>query len=220
MNTQKNNPNQRSLIWKTLQGASRIFTTLWFDLKVDGLENVPQTGAVLLLSNHQSYLDPVLVGVRLRRPVSFMARATLFRNPFFAGLIRRLEAFPVRLGEADVGAIKECIRRLEVGYALNVFPEGTRTLDGEVQPIEKGIALVIRKAAVPVIPVAIHGSFDAWPKGARIFRPHPIRVRFGKPMKLHEMKGDKIVTEIEEALRGLLQQLREPPARGSAGSNG
>ncbi len=161
--------DERSYAWKALQVIVRVGTTLFFDLKTYGRENVPKKGGVLLVANHQSYLDPVLVAVHLYRPVSFLAKSELFENPFLAWLIRLLEAFPVRQGHGDVGAVKEVIRRLGEGYALNIYPEGTRTLTGDIEPLEKGVALVIRRAGVPVVPVAIHGSFEAWPKGSIIF---------------------------------------------------
>jgi 1-acyl-sn-glycerol-3-phosphate acyltransferase len=180
-----------------------------FDLQVSGHKNIPKTGGVILAANHQSYLDPVLVATWLKRPVCFMARSSLFENPHFGWFIRALHAYPVRLGEGDIGAVKETIRLLQEGNILNIYPEGTRTLDGEIKKMEKGIALVIRRAKVPVVPVAIDGSFQAWPKGHKLFHPHRIRVKYGKPMNLSEMKGDQIVKELDGALRGLLAELRE-----------
>ncbi|HEY1923189.1 MAG TPA: lysophospholipid acyltransferase family protein [Tepidisphaeraceae bacterium] len=201
--------HERSFVWKSLQIIARVGTTLFFGLKTYGRENVPKTGGVLLVANHQSYLDPVLVAVHLYRPVSFLAKSELFENPFLAGLIRLLKAFPVRQGEGDVGAVKEVIRRLNEGYALNIYPEGTRTLTGDIEPLEKGIALIIRRANVPVIPVAIHGSFDAWPKGSAIFHPHPIHLQYGKPMDFTGKKGDQIVQELHAEMKRLLAELRE-----------
>src|ERR1700688_1742001 len=98
---------QRSLIWKYFQIIARIGTTLMFDLKTYGRENVPKDGGVLLVANHQSYLDPGLVAVHLYRPVSFLAKSELFENPYFGWFIRKLHAFPVRQGDGDVGAVKE-----------------------------------------------------------------------------------------------------------------
>jgi 1-acyl-sn-glycerol-3-phosphate acyltransferase len=201
--------NQRSFVWKSLQIIARVGTTLFFDLKTYGRENVPKKGGVLLVANHQSYLDPVLVAVHLYRPVSFLAKSELFENPFLAWLIRLLKAFPVRQGEGDIGAVKEVIRRLGEGYALNIYPEGTRTETGDIEPLEKGVALVIRRAGVPVVPVAIHGSFEAWPKGSIIFHPHPIRVKYGKPMDFSGKKADEIVRELEGEMRSLLADLRK-----------
>jgi 1-acyl-sn-glycerol-3-phosphate acyltransferase len=199
---------ERSFLWKTLQIVARIGATLCFDLKTYHRERVPQTGGVLLVSNHQSYLDPVLVAVHLRRPVSYMAKSELFVNPYLGWLIRSLHAYPIRQGEGDVGAVKETIRRLQEGNVLNIYPEGTRTEDGEIRPIEKGVALVIRRANATVVPVAIDGSFQSWPKGQKLFHRHPIRVLYGKPMELNGMKGEQIVQELDQTLRSLLAELR------------
>src|SRR5580658_503146 len=123
---------ERSLVWKSLQIVARIGTTLLFDLKTFGTQNVPRQGGVILAANHQSYLDPVLVAVHLRRPVSYLAKSELFENRYLSWLIRALEAFPVRQGEGDISAVRETIRRLGEGYLLNLYPEGTRTLDGQI----------------------------------------------------------------------------------------
>jgi 1-acyl-sn-glycerol-3-phosphate acyltransferase len=199
---------ERSLLWKSLQIIGRVGTSLLFELKVYGIENVPQTGGALLVANHQSYLDPVLVAVRLRRPVSFLAKSELFENPYFSWFIRSLHAFPVRQGHGDVGAVRETIRRLDEGHILNVYPEGTRTSDGEIGPIQKGIALILRKTKVPVIPVAIDGSFQAWPNHQMLFRPGRIRVLYGKPIDFNDLKADSILATLDHTLRGLLAELR------------
>src|SRR5262245_42176787 len=94
---------QRSWQWKCLQVISRFVTTVWFDMKAWGLENIPERGGVLLLSNHQSFLDPVLLALRLKRPVSYMARSDLFeKNRFFTWLITSLHAFPIKRASADI----------------------------------------------------------------------------------------------------------------------
>src|SRR3982751_3264621 len=150
---------RESIPFKTAQAICRVFTSVYFDLKVWGIEHVPLTGGVLLVSNHQSFLDPVLLGVRLPRSLSYMAKSELFHvNPAFAWLIRSLGAFPVRQTGSAAGAIKEAVERLQTGHALNIYPEGGRTEDGEIARIEKGVALVIRKAKVPVVPAAIDGA--------------------------------------------------------------
>lgn len=195
-------------LWKFLQAICRVFTTCMFDLKVYGAGRVPKQGGVLLISNHQSYLDPVLLGVRLRRPLSYMGKSELFKNRAFAWLIRSLGAFPVKQGAGDVGAMKETIARLQEGHALNIYPEGSRTEDGELRTIEKGVGLVIRKARVPVVPVVIDGSFDAWPKQLKVFRSHPIRVLYGYPVDLGSMDREQIIRTIEQTFREMLAELR------------
>jgi 1-acyl-sn-glycerol-3-phosphate acyltransferase len=201
--------DQPGVIWKLAQTLCRIVTTVLFDLKVYGLHNVPKTGGVLLVSNHQSYLDPVLVGVRLERPLSYLAKSELFENPVLNWLIRALHAFPVRQGAGDVGAVKETIRRLQEGRALNIYPEGSRTPDGTLQPIELGVALVVRRAKVPVVPVILDGSFRAWPKGRKLFRAWPIRMSYGPPMDMSRMKAEEIGRTIETTFRQMLADLRK-----------
>src|SRR6478752_4669808 len=200
---------RESIPFKTAQAICRVFTSVYFDLKVWGIEHVPRTGGVLLVSNHQSFLDPILLGVRLPRSLSYMARSELFEvNPVFTWLIRSLGAFPVRQAGSAAGAIKEAVERLQEGRALNIYPEGSRTETGEIGPMEKGVALVIRKAKVPVVPVAIDGSYEAWRKGTTVFRPHPIRLLYGPPMDLADKRPDEIVGTIDRTIRGLFEQLR------------
>jgi 1-acyl-sn-glycerol-3-phosphate acyltransferase len=198
-----------TLNFKSLQVIARLWTTLMFDLKVYGAHRVPQEGGVLLVSNHQSYLDPVLVGVRLRRPLSYLAKSELFKFPPFAWFIRSLGAFPVKQGSGDIGAMKETIARLQDGHALNIFPEGSRTETGELMPMEKGVALVIRKAKVPVVPVVIDGSFEAWPKQDKVFHSSPVRVYYGHPMDLSKLDRDEILETIDRTFRKMLTDLRE-----------
>jgi len=197
-----------TLLWKCGQVLCRVYTTLAFELKVYGVHHVPRTGGVLVVSNHQSYLDPVLLGVQLRRPMSYMARATLFRNRFFNWLITNLNAFPVRRGEGDIGAVKETIRRLHEGRVLAMFPEGTRSTTGEIKSLESGVALLIRRANVPVIPAVIDGSFAAWSKGMKLPRPHPIRLIFGPPLALQGLRANEILPVIESTLKEMLADLR------------
>jgi len=163
---------------------------------------------VLLVSNHQSYLDPVLVAVRLKRPLNYIAKSELFENPHFARLLRWLNSFPVRQGAGDVGAIRETIARLQAGRALIIFPEGSRTNNGELLPIERGVSLILRRIKVPVIPVVIDGSYQAWPMNQSIFQPRKIRLSYGPAMELSGLKEKEIVHVIEETLRRMLETLR------------
>ena len=207
---------QPPALWKLAQTITRVFTTVAFDLKVYGRDNVPDDGGALMISNHQSFLDPALLGAQLRRPMSYLAKSELWDNAALGWLITRLNAFPVRQGAGDVGAIKETISRLQEGHLLNIFPEGSRTEDGELLPIQPGVALVVRKAKVPVVPAVVDGSFDAWPKGSKLFRSHPVRVLIGKPVRLDDLKPKEIVVEIDRLFRDMLAELRrkDPPRAG------
>jgi 1-acyl-sn-glycerol-3-phosphate acyltransferase len=201
-------PHVPDLMWKCVQVISTIVCWAMFDFKIYGGENVPAEGGALLVSNHQSYLDPVLLAVKLKRPMSYLAKSELFKNPAFAWLIRSLNAFPLRQGKGDKAAIEETIRRLQQGHLLTLFPEGTRTLDGEIQPMQRGAALVVRRAGVPIIPVVLDGSFQAWPKGSKIFHPHPIAVMYGPPLQIDGLKGDAIIELIDKTLHQMFDELR------------
>lgn len=186
-----------------------VFTSIW-DMKVYGAEHLPRSGGVLIVSNHQSYLDPVILGVAMPRSLSYFAKSELFEvHPAFTWLIESLGAFPVRQTGSAAGAVKETIDRLGQGAALNIYPEGSRSPDGEIHPFEKGTALIVRKAKVPVVPAAIHGSFESYPPGTKLPKPHPVRVMFGPPMThLHELKGDEITKVMQERVTGLYAWLR------------
>lgn len=209
-------PTRRTPLWILVQTFCRIVNSAVFDLKTYGVYHVPKTGGVIVVSNHQSYLDPVVLSSSLPRTISYLAKAELFKIPGFSWLIRSLNAFPVEQGSGDVGAMKESISRLQTGHLLNVFPEGSRTKDGEIAALEKGVALVIRRARVPVVPVIITGSFEAWPKGRRLPRPWPIRILIGAPMnELWRLDRNAILAQIDSTLRLMQQQLRTgqiPPA--------
>lgn len=197
-------------IWKCAQALVRIWTTVFFDLKVYGLKNVPRAGGVLVVTNHQSLLDPFLLGVQHGRGMSYMAKSELFRNKAFAWLIRSLGAFPVKQGAGDVGAIRETVSRLQEGRMLNIFPEGSRTETGEIGPMLPGAALVIRRAGpgVRIIPAAIDGSYEAWPKGQKYWHRHPVRVVYGPAVDVAGLKGEQVIAKIDKAIRTLFERLR------------
>jgi 1-acyl-sn-glycerol-3-phosphate acyltransferase len=145
------------------------------------MHHIPRSGPILFVSNHQSYLDPILVGLGShRRQFYAMARSTLFGNRFFAWLIRSLNAVPVERGASDMAAMRRAIDVLRGGHALLVYPEGTRTVTGEVGPFQSGILLLIKRANPWVVPVAIDGAFEVWPKGRALPRgAGRVRVMFG-----------------------------------------
>ena len=204
----RRSPEVRGLFWKVCQGVLRVGTSVAFDLQVFGVDRIPQRGGVLMLSNHQSYLDPPLLGVRLKRPMAYLAKSELFEFAPFALAIRNLYAFPVKQGKGDVGAMKESIRLLQAGWLLNVFPEGSRTPDGKLHPAQKGAGLMVRRAGVPVLPTVIHGSYDAWPRGQKAPRPHPIRVLYGEPTDISHLKAEDIRKWIDDTLARMLDDLK------------
>ena len=198
-----------SLFYKMGRVPCRIYTTVMHDFKAYGTKHVPADGGVLIVSNHQSYLDPVLLGTAIKnRPLSYLSKSELFENRIFGGLISQMNAYPVRQGAGDIGAVKETIRRLQEGHALNIFPEGSRTEDGELQPMQSGVGLIVRRAGVPVVPAAIVGSYEAFPRHAKFPRRLPVRLQFGPPMQISDLKAAEIVKRIGDAITTLFEDLR------------
>ena len=171
--------------WRQL---CRMFGSAAFGVRCFDRHNVPASGGAVLASNHQSFLDPMVVGLGMHRQVNYMARDSLFRNFAFGWLIRSVNAFPVKRNTADLGAIKEALRRLKNGRLVLLFGEGTRTHDGRIAPLEPGIVMLARKAQVPVIPVTIDGAFEVWPRHHKLWQFGVIRVIYGRPMSPDRIK--------------------------------
>jgi len=160
----------------------RILCVLLFRVRAYGWRNVPKRGGAILASNHQSFLDPMLIGLPLQQRLHFMARESLFRFWGFGSLIRSLNAFPVRREAAGPEDLARALRRLREGKLVLVFPEGTRTKDGEVGTFRRGVVSLAARAGVPVVPVAVEGAFKAWPRHRRLFRFVPLSVAYGEPL--------------------------------------
>ncbi len=167
--------------WYLSRALVRGVYTYLFQGRAFGVHHVPTSGGVLLVSNHQSYFDPVLLSLALPRETHHMARDTLFSGRFGA-FIRYWNAFPVKRGAADLGAIRESVKRLRDGGLLIVYPEGTRTRDGEVGPMHAGMMLVARRAAVPIVPAAVCGAYEVWPRTERWPAIRPVLVSYGEPI--------------------------------------
>ena len=159
-------------------GLSKIF----FPFKVYGLDNIPAEGAFVYASNHISYLDPVVLAISCRRRISFVAKDTLFKNKPFGLFLAHLDAFPIKRDSADIGAIKETLRRLKQGRAVLIFPEGTRVQDPAHREVQSGIGMIVAKSGVPVIPVHVAGTSEVLPEGAKFFRRHEISIHIGEPI--------------------------------------
>jgi 1-acyl-sn-glycerol-3-phosphate acyltransferase len=195
-------------IYATCSSLCRLVGTVFFGLKVYDMHHVPRTGGCLIVANHQSFLDPPMIGCRLPRPTSYFAKSELFDNKFFGNFLRKLYAFPVRQGEGDIGAVREAIRRLQEGHALVLFPEGSRSPTGDLQPLSPGVGLIVKKARVPVIPAVIDGSFKAWPRGQKLPNTGNVHVQFGPPMHVADLKAHGIVHEIDKTIHEMFTALR------------
>jgi 1-acyl-sn-glycerol-3-phosphate acyltransferase len=168
----------------------RLYDTLWvlcrtlavamFGFRVRFAEPLPPRGGLLVLSTHQSHLDPLLLGLATDRRLSSLARASLFRFKPFAAVIAALDAVPIERDASMVQTMRAIIGRLRAGSAVVVFPEGTRTANGRPGEIKGGFALLAKKAEVPIVPVAIVGAFECWPRTRWLPRPGRIRLEFGR----------------------------------------
>jgi 1-acyl-sn-glycerol-3-phosphate acyltransferase len=184
------------IFYRTLKSILFIIGKIFFQFQVFGKENIPKNGGVIFASNHVSFLDPIVIAIGTKRIISFMARATLFRNIYFAFIIKKLNAFPVRRGRYDRAAIKEAAKRLTKGHGLVIFPEGTRSPDGKVQRGKAGVGVLVLEANVPVVPVYVSGTFEALAKNSKKINFFKIKIYYGKPIYLNtidlsEAKGLK-----------------------------
>lgn len=167
------------------KSAQRIVRTLWplvGKLDVEGMEHLPATGPFLLVANHQSILDPILIQAICDRPIHTMAKSTQFASPLFAWLMPRLLSFPVRRFQTDPQAVRIVLRLLERGEPVGIYVEGERSWDGVLQPPRLGAIRLILKAGVPVVPCAIAGTYEAWPRWDRALRRADVTITFGTPI--------------------------------------
>ena len=158
-----------------------------FRYRCYGREQIPTSGAVLVLSNHQSYLDPVLVGVAVNRQLNFMARETLFQWTPFSWLLSSVGTIPINREGLGLSGMKETLRRLKRGEMMVLFPEGTRTSDGEVGPLLPGFYTLAVRSKAMLLPMALDGAFDVWPRRRWLPWPGVIHVQFGPPISPEEV---------------------------------
>jgi 1-acyl-sn-glycerol-3-phosphate acyltransferase len=204
---------------------SKTILTWGFHYRYQGNRNVPLTGPVLLLANHQSFLDPMIAGCAIPRHLCFLARKTLFRG-WFGKLIDRVNAVPVDQEGVAKEGLKVILEQLKAGQAVLIFPEGERTATGEVQPLKPGVLLLIKRIDAPIVLIGIAGAFDAlprtrkWPKLSPFFLPTTgadIAVAYSKPIparRYRDMPREQALSELREELlraKERAERLRRKP---------
>ncbi len=212
------------LVWSLGKNLSRVIAMILFRPSYMGTENYPRKGPVLIVTNHQSFLDPWFVGMATPRQVHYMARDTLFKGGILHWLMEVLNSYPVKRGSADLQAIRHTVERLQSGYMVNIFPEGTRSQDGTIGPIAAGVSVILARAKipVPVVPVVIDGAFECWPRNKKLPHPGRIRILAGKPIppeELAELSPADLALRIRQAMIELQKQLHSPHAEASAKRN-
>ena len=201
---------RRTPIYRFCVTSTRSFLNSLWDFRTVGGHHVPPSGGLILACNHQSHLDPWFLQACLTRRVRYVARKTLFRNPLFGGILRGLGAIPLDRDAATASALKDLAAELESGTALALFPEGTRSKDGEIGPLKPGIAFLIRRTKVPVVPVAVDGTFECWPRHRKLFRPGRVRIVVGEPFRFDpEASRADILESLAERLRALRRKAQE-----------
>jgi len=178
---------------------ARLTGKVMFSLKVEGLENMVKAGegGTIIAANHQSFLDPPLVAAACKGQIHFLARDTLFKG-VFGKLIRAVNAVPINQGGADLASIKTIIGEVKKGNRILVFPEGTRTEDGEIQSAAAGIGMIVAKSKAIVQPVYIEGAFEAWPRHEKKPRRHPVQITFGERLDFSDIGRVKTKEEYQE----------------------
>lgn len=173
-------------------------------VKVEGEENFPSDGAVILAGNHMGFWDPVVVAAFIDRQIHYMAKEELFEHVLLAKFFRQLNAFPVKRGSPDRKAMKTALRILEEEKVLGIFPEGTRSKTGELSKPQHGIAMLVLKGKAPVVPVAFIGTRKIFPWAWF----SPVVVKIGKPVTYDEFYDAKLSTSLlEEVSRDIMDKI-------------
>jgi 1-acyl-sn-glycerol-3-phosphate acyltransferase len=174
------------LAWITV----RVLGVAYFRWRVCNPERVPRAGPAILAANHASYLDPLFIGGSLPRELHYLARESLFRNPVLRVVLRHWNSVPVDRDGGGAAGLKGILERLQAGGAIILFPEGTRTRDGRLQPARAGIGLAVIKSDCPVVPVRLLGTWEAFGPHLLVPRPHPVTLKFGPLLDFTALRAE------------------------------
>ncbi len=158
----------------------RAFTRGFYDFRIIGAENLRISGPAIIAANHVSFLDPPFIGQAFDEPLYFFARKTLFQHPLAGRLLRKWQSIPIDRDKPDASSLKATIRLLRSGKKVLMFPEGTRSPNGQLQKAEPGVGLFLAKTGAPVLPVRIFGTYEAFPRGAKGLRPASVTLVVGQ----------------------------------------
>ena len=175
-----------TIVYNIFYNLAKLLARMIFSMRVIHPERMVESGPLLIAVNHSSFFDPPLAGICSRRGVFYLARKTLLKWPFFGPLFPAMNVIPVERDGNDMSALREVIKKVKEGNAVLLFPEGTRSIDGNLQPARAGIGLVIAKTGAPVLPMRIFGAYEAFPKNARHFQLSQITVVIGEPIHFTE----------------------------------
>ncbi len=189
-------------IYPVIKQFVKLYYKIMFRMDIQGQENIPENGGVVMCCNHMSNYDPFTMAAFTKREVRYIAKKELFQNPFLKRLMYAMKAFPVdREAAMDMKALKTAMKILKDGEVLGIFAEGTRVKEGEAKAAKAGVALFALKGNAPIVPVAVSSTHK--------FRS-VVHIRYGEPVYLDEYKGQKVTTELmEEITEKVMQKVRE-----------
>jgi 1-acyl-sn-glycerol-3-phosphate acyltransferase len=196
-------------LWRRLLKLIAVFV---YRVRFSGQENIPATGGVLVVSNHQSHFDPPLVGIGSRRQMNYVARRSLFNFRPFGWFLRSVGAIPIDRDGIGLSGIKESLKLLKRGEMVLIFPEGTRTSDGEIAPFRPGFTALAARSNAAILPAAVEGAFQVWPRTKKYPGLGKIRVHFGKPIPHAEIASRderELLAEVERRVRECQTTLRQ-----------
>jgi len=197
------------MIYFIARNTLKLLFKIFFRLRITGAENCPKNGPLIVAANHASFFDPLIAGFAVPRELNFMARDTLFRNRIFGKMISLVNAFPLRREGADLGAMRMAIDKLCQGKAVLIFPEGTRSIDGNLRAPRAGIGLLAASSGANILPCYIKGSIKVLPKGAMLPRFKKISVFIGKPIRFDKNgSGREYYTQIAENTMAAISELK------------
>jgi len=186
----------------------RLMYATYFRWRVFNPEHVPAQGGVILASNHASFLDPPLVGCGLKRDINYLARESLFRYPGIGALLRSWNAVPVDRDGGGARGLRAILDRLLAGGGIILFPEGTRTKDGRLQPARSGIGLTVIKSTAPVVPVRVFGTYEAYGRHLTLPRPHRVIVKYSRPLDFEKLRAEAKTCD-KARLKEIYQQVAD-----------
>jgi 1-acyl-sn-glycerol-3-phosphate acyltransferase len=189
----------------------QVVAVLVYRVRYSGRENIPADGGVLVVSNHQSHFDPPLVGIGCSRQMNYVARVTLFNVRLFGWILKSVGGVPIDRDGIGLSGIKASLKLLKNGQMVLIFPEGTRTSDGQIAPFRPGFTTLAARSNAAILPVAIEGAFKVWPRTKKFPGLGNIRVHYGLPIPHAQIAGRderEVLAEVERRVRDCLAELR------------
>jgi 1-acyl-sn-glycerol-3-phosphate acyltransferase len=211
-----------NLTWlRILKGIGRVVCRSYLRVYCEGVDNIPDEGACLVVSNHVSGLDPFLIGAMIDRPIHYVAKTEIYKTPIITWILNSLGTVPIDRSVLDVSAARQVLQLLRAGELVGIAPEGTRSRTGKTLPFTHGATKLALHTRTPLVPAAIHGTYELMPPGAKYFRPGRVYIKFGKLFDLSESYNEPRTSElvgentaiIRRKIVELLEQTRTRPLK-------